>query len=204
MVLVSCQEKTPLKDNQSYGLFAGEDGGEIIIDKFTRGDTPVWLGAMDDIRRLELLLKDLDSVSHTHIGYFGEVVLDKTVEELFDFFELKPEASNNIGYQLFLESKNLRLITRENRVMGMVFKQPEKVTIDGVFLSDLDILAFKKTYPKSYAMRNYHGDEYKINYSDSVPEVYDFAILKISEMDKKLQMRWIDGQIIDAKLVWYD
>ncbi|ERM84261.1 hypothetical protein P872_15880 [Rhodonellum psychrophilum GCM71 = DSM 17998] len=202
LVLISCQEKTPLEDNQSYSLFAGEDGGEIIIDKFTRGDTPVWLGAMDDIRRLELLLKDLDSVSHTRIGYFGEPILDKTTEELLAFFELKPEASNN-RYQ-FLESENLRLITRENRVMGMVFKQPEKVTIDGVFLSNLDILAFKKAYPKSYAMRNYHGDEYRINFSDSVPEVYDFAILKISKMDKKLQLRWVDGEIIDAKLVWYD
>jgi len=68
----------------------------------------------------------------------------------------------------------------------------------------LDILAFKKTYPKSYAMRNYHGDEYRINFFNNIPEVYDFAILKVSQMGKKLQLRWIDGQVIDAKLVWYD
>lgn len=50
-------------------------------------------------------------------------------------------------------------------------------------------------------MRNYYGDSYMINFSDSVPEVYDFAVLKIPEMGKKLQLRWIDGKIIDAKLV---
>jgi len=133
LVMASCSENRAKDKKQLYVPMDAGDGREIIIEKFTRGDTPAWLGAMDDIGRLELLLKDLDSISHTRIGYFGELVLVKTTKELFDFFELKSEASNNLGYQ-FLESENLRLITRKDQGMGMVFKQPEKVTIDGVFI----------------------------------------------------------------------
>lgn len=204
LVLASCQERTQLKNNQTFGPFAGQDGGEININRFTRGDTPIWLGAMEDIEQLKLLLEDLDILPLSALSYFGEPVLKRNPEELISYFDLdfvEPSIPTN---NEFYESGNLGLSTKDGQIMSLTFKEIDKVFINGVSLSELDILSFKKNYPKSYHMRNYYGDSYMINFSDRVPEVYDFAILKIPEMGKKLQLRWIDGEIIDAKLVGYD
>lgn len=80
-----------------------------MIDRFTRGDTPVWFGAMDDIEQLKFLLEDLDILPASALSYFGKLVLERTSEELISIFDLAAVERSNAARNQFYESEKLGL-----------------------------------------------------------------------------------------------